>query len=996
MRRELVNRKNNERQYSFAKKRGLPNRAKIVTSASVIALIAAGAVTPALGQTDESVDPVLLEEVLVTGQRASIQSAQAIKRQSEVMVDSVTAVDIGALPDRSVSEALQRIPGVQIQRTNENRDPARLAAEGGAVFVRGLSWVRTELNGRDIFSATSGRSLGFEDVSADLMAGVDVYKSPAADMIEGGIGGTVNLRTRLPFDSDEMVLAGAVDYNYAELYEEGFPSANALFSNRWDTGIGEIGFLASVSVAEIGNRTDSIQTGRYIAYDASGAPSSESGQPAQNYLPAGLGFRRIDWEQERNAFATAVQWAPNEQFTLTMQALLTEANPVDVERTVGINPPWQGNITPGSGTYSYDNEGFLTGGTINDAAVGYNTRYGSRESETNDYSLNFEYMPNDNWTITGDIQRVVSTAEVLSMTAFTQLGSSEGPTPHSGVDADFQLGSDPSISVSDPARQQDKGEYWWAAAMDHIEDNEADSLATRLDVDYSFDDGFVDSISAGVRLSDRDTLTRQSGWNWAFLSNQFWGGANSPDHIAYLDEYAVDQTELYTFDNFFRGDIDTPAVGWFPKESLLSDNQNAYSHLQQTQLSGWGWTPLEAPEAYDLNPRGDNISAGINQQDEKTTASYVMIRFGDDEILGVPFDGNLGVRVVETETTARGRSGAGGVGDSCGTSNSEACTGAQAFVDDYNAQLGDYADYTNSYSNVLPSLNLRFMLTDELQMRFGASRSIVRPSFSQIRPSTTLSFDFTDDQFDPNTTTEGSGTAGSPDLKPTKADQLDASVEYYFTDSSSVTLSAFYKKLTDYVTVATETETLTYGGQTYDFEITRNINAAEGTLKGFEFAYQQFFDTLPSPFDGLGIQTNFTYIDNEGGANTPVNVFEAPQVEGASSPNLPVEGMSKTSYNFALMYEKYDVSARLAYNWRERYLLTTSAANINRPVWFNDYGQLDGSVFYTINDHVKLGLQVTNLLAERTTLDVGDTEIAGDYSWTEGDRRVAFVVRAQF
>lgn len=976
-------------------KKQLPMYIKMASSLSLVVGAMSMAI-PAFAQ-EKSADEQT-EEVIVTGQRASIESAQMIKRDSEVVVDSVTAVDIGALPDRSVSEALQRIPGVQLQRTNENRDPARLAAEGGAVFVRGLSWVRTELNGRDIFSAASGRSLGFEDVSADLMAGVDVYKSPAANMVEGGIGGTVNLRTRLPFDSSERIIAGSVDYNYAELYEEGFPSFNGLYSDRWDTGIGEIGFLISASVAEIGNRTDSIQTGRYEAYDENGARSSTTGLPAENYLPTGLGFRRIDWEQERNAYTTALQWAPNEEFTLTLQAILTEANSEDVERAAGINAAWGGDITPGSGDYAYGDDGYLFSGVVRDAAYSLNTRYGDRDTSTNDYSVNFKYEPDEHWTFTGDLQYVESEADVLSMTAFTQLGTPAGGANSSGVDAYFDFGGVPSLMISNPEHLAAKSEYWWAAAMDHIEDNEANSIAARLDAEYKFDDdSFVRSMVVGFRTSDRDTTTRQSGWNWGLLSNQFWGPATGPNQIAYLDGYAQDQTEHYDFDNFFRGNLDVPGTGWFPTKGLMKDTQNAYGQLKATQLAGWGWTPLEAPEAYDLDPRSDNVSAGINEQNETTNAMYAMIRFGDDtnELLGVPFDGNVGVRVVQTDTTALGRSGAGGIGDGCAGSSSADCVGARAFVDDFNAQYGDYTNYSNSYSNVLPSLNVRFLVTDDVQLRFGASRAMVRPSFSQTRPYANLSFDFEGAAFD-NENYAGTGTAGAPYLKPTIADQVDASVEYYFSDSNSVTMSLFYKKLTDYITATTAIDTYTYGGQTYDFEVTQQINGSDGKLKGFEIAYQQFFDMLPEPFDGLGIQTNFTYIDNEGGANTAVNIFDTAQVDGAESPALPVEGMSKTSYNFALMYEKYDISARLAYNWRERYLLTASAANINRPVWFDDYGQLDGSVFYNLTDNVKIGLQVTNLLAERTTLEVGDTQSTGDYSWTEGDRRAAFVVRAQF
>ncbi len=994
----------------FLKKK-LPLHIKLASGLSLLG--AMGVAAPSMAQ---DIADNRVEEVLVSGQRQSIQSAQTIKRDAEVVVDSITAVDIGALPDRSVSEALQRVPGVQLQRTNENRDPARLASEGGAVFIRGLSWVRTELNGRDIYSASNGRSLGFEDVSADLMAGLDVYKSPSAELVEGGVGGTVNLRTRLPFDQNERLIAGSLDYNYADLYDEGFTSSNALFSDRWETGAGEFGVLLSASLAEIGNRTDSIQTGRY-------EPNTANGDDV--YLPTGIGFRRVDWEQERNAFAGALQWAPNDEFTLTIQALRAEANPVDVERAVGINEPFGNNLSPGGGSYVYNDEGFAESGTINNAAISYNTRFGERESATGDHSISFKYTPGDSWAFSGDLQYVESRADITSMTAFSQmrsvvLGEDGNPVPvldgngntipdvngdpipalnpHSGVNAQFDLTGTPSIVVTNPAKQALQSEYYWAAAMDHIEDNNAESIAGRLDAEYTFESSdFMRSIRFGVRATDKDTITRQSGWNWSLLSQQFWGGA-TPPQPAFLDQYATDQSELYPFDDFFRGDIAAPAVGWFPTESLVSNRERAYTYLADTQKAGWGWAPLQAPGAYDLNPQGDNVSAGINEQNEKTEAIYAMLRFGDDagEILNIPFDGNIGVRVVRTKTTAIGRSGAGGVGDGCAVSTSEDCVGATEFVTAFNAQFGDYATYTNDYTNVLPSLNIRFMLNDDLQLRLGASRAMVRPSFSQTRPYTNLSFSFVADEFDPNMSTEGDGVAGSPDLNPTIADQLDASIEWYFADTGSLTFAAFYKDIKDYIQLETRIDNFTYGDRSYDFEVTRQVNSSEGKLQGFELAYQQFFDTLPGPLSGLGIQANYTYIDNSGGANTAINIYDPEQQAGASNDALPIEGMSKTSYNLALMYEKYDVSARLAYNWRERYLLTTSAANINRPVWSDDYGQLDGSVFYTVNDNLKVGVQATNLLNSQTHLEVGDTRLTGDYSWTDTDRRIAFVVRGQF
>lgn len=980
---------NNNR--AFASKK-LPHYIRLASGISLMAVGAlAQAQEEAAGEQSEY-DAALLEELVVTGQRASIRSAQDIKQDAEQVVDAISAVDIGALPDRSISEALQRLPGVQLQRTNEARDPARLAAEGGGVFVRGLSWVRTELNGRDIFSASGGRSLSFEDISADLLSGIDVYKSPTADQVEGGLGGTVNLRTRLPLEQNERLLAFSADYNYADLYDEGFTSGSGLYSDRWTVGKGEIGVLFSASLAEIGNRTDAIQSGRFEPQQL------DDGSTA--YLPTGLGFRRVDWEQERNAYNGAFQWAPNDELTFTAQAFYSEANPEDVERAVGINGPFGSNLNPGNGDYQYDSNGVLESGTLHDSTLNYNTRYGKRESSVGDYSLKFEYTPSERWAFSGDLQYVESEAEVLSMTAFTGILADEnGSYPETTFDFG---GSDPSLSVSDQARLSQADQYWWAAAMDHLEENEADSLAGRLDAEYTFeDDSFLRSFRFGARATDKDTITRQTGYNWSLLSNQYWLN-NSAENTAFLDESAVGQSELFTYDDFMRGDADVPTVGWFPTPGLVSSNTGAYEHFESMVANNgqfWGWAPLITPDAYDLDPRGDNVSAGINEQNEKTQAVYASLRFGDDsgEILGLPFDGNFGVRVVETETTAYGRSVAGGISESCDTSSSTDCAGAQAFVDAYLAELGDYKSFTNSYTDVLPSLNLRLMLQDDLQLRFGLSRGMVRPSFSQTRPYTSLSFDFEDDQFNPNTSTHGTATGGAPNLKPTVADQFDSSIEWYFNESGSLTFAAFYKDIQDYIALVTSTEEFTYGGETYEFETTRQTNAASGKLKGFEVAYQQFYDMLPSPFDGLGLQANFTYIDNEGGVNTALNPFQPADQQGATNETLPIEGMSKTSYNLALMYEKYDVSARLAYNWRERYLLTSSAANIERPVFFDDFGQLDGSLFYNATDNLKFGLQVTNILNSRTELDVlADGGQDAQYSWTDTDRRIAFVTRYSF
>src|SRR5690606_31337316 len=176
---------------------------------SAIALaVAALCSAPLHAQQAEPAEPAqdeatTLDAVVVSGIRGSVYRAQDIKREADTFVDSVTALDIGALPDRSVTETLSRIPGVTIDRFLSVGDPEHVSAEGGGVPVRGLTQVRSELNGRDSFSASGGRALSFQDVPSELMAGVDVYKNQTAEMIEGGLGGTVDLRTFMPLDFEE-------------------------------------------------------------------------------------------------------------------------------------------------------------------------------------------------------------------------------------------------------------------------------------------------------------------------------------------------------------------------------------------------------------------------------------------------------------------------------------------------------------------------------------------------------------------------------------------------------------------------------------------------------------------------------------------------------------------------------------------------------------------------------------------------------------------------
>lgn len=438
-----------------------------------------------------------------------------------------------------------------------------------------------------------------------------------------------------------------------------------------------------------------------------------------------------------------------------------------------------------------------------------------------------------------------------------------------------------------------------------------------------------------------------------------------------------------------------PGVAWFPTASLIDQGTaHAYDILRHTQSSGWGWAPLSDDyESYRLG--GGN--GGITELTEETQAAFVYGRFGGENLFGRSFDGNIGVRVVQTTTNTNTITTLPVLNGTCPPPLFPAadCTAFNQAVAFSTGGSLDGADVEHSYTDVLPSFNLRMFLADNLQARFAVSRAMVRPEMYQLQPFTNLSINFETDGYTLDDVAPFTGNAGNPALDPIRATNYDISLEWYFAPTGSLTFAVFHKDITDYIFSGTETQTFTNGGVSYDFDLTRYINGDEGTVDGFELAYQQFYDFLPGWLGGIGVQGNFTYIDSSGGRNASQNILD-PLQNSASADPLPLEGMSRTSYNAALLYERFGISARLAYNWREEYLLTTSAANVNAPVWASDFGQLDGSIFYSITDDLKIGIQSTNILNERTVLKVGNEARKPAYNWVDTDRRVAIVLRAAF
>lgn len=1024
------------------------NRGKLWLSASVLAIMAA---SPALAQQQ-------LETVTVTGIRASLQSAQAIKQNADQVVDSISAVDIGALPDRNVSEALQRIPGVTLTRNDAGNNLVQMGSINTSVMIRGLSWVKSLVNGHDEFTAINGRSLNFADVSADLLSGVDVYKSPTAKMIEGGVGGVVDLKTRKPFDQDGQMIAFSGDLTYGNLSDRLVPSVNGLYSNRWNTGIGEIGVLGSVDWQDQRTRTTGIRLGTYdcwtmssmdrksltdTGYDTCMAQSVNA-TTGRLMGPKGWDYRQLDYHQQRLAADLVLQWRPSDKLEFTLSGLNSLANHVNYEHYVSVNIS---NDQFKAGKFDSAGNWYSSESTLNDfdSATGYG------HNRSSDFSFNAKYNPTDSLEITADVQFVESDSTQTGMTLYTT--AKDKPTYTIDIS-----GGEPKITYTSPSTMAKRSNYYWSAAMDHLEYDSAHAFNARLDASYKLPGaglfGILKSVDAGFRTEQKLSVTRQAGYNWGALT-QTWQG----DGLAYLDgsigckagsncSFAAadgvtytsatgtmakvnEQAEYFNYASILGNSM--PSL-WLPKTSFARMNTlEAYKLLSSVELAANGneqnwqrWIPFAAVagctgadvtclNAYQ-NAKGSNSSGNRSSTTkEQTYAGYAQFNYSTDSFLGydVPIDGNIGVRIIRTEDQVGG-------GLLVMPYLNRTCTVGE--VPNDNKTVTSCADYntavqflggtsgqgatiarpavSNGYTDITPSFNLIAHLNDKLQTRLAYSQTIVRPAFSDMNSSASLAFNF----YDANTYQKGlwnadpSGSGGNPALKPMKATNYDASIEWYFAPTGSLTFSVFHKDLRDYFHSATVKETIVHptSGQSMVFNYTTTVNGKKGKIEGFELGYQQFYDQLPGIFGGLGVEANYTKIYNSGGVNGAGDISNTSSTAFAQSSKLPIEGMSNDTYNLALLYSKYDIDARFAWNWRSKYLSSTSDADSKQPAWVENYGQLDGSVLYSFWEHYKVGVQVTNITGAKYYADNGTADYHPQRNWVDADRRFSLVFRSLF
>ncbi len=1092
--------------------------------------------------------------LVVTTRRKALQSAIEIKKNSDTIVDSVVADEAGKLPDNSITEVLQRVSGVTISRFNAtNGGSSAFQIEGTGVAVRGLPFNSSTLNGQQLFSANGASAISWNEVTPELMAGVDVYKASRADLIEGGTS-QINLRTHLPFDFKTPQLNLTAGVSYGTQVKEASPRISAMFSKRFDTNIGEFGVLWDLAYSSLHQQSSNLQVGAMFGEWATDSVRDDH----MAFVPSSFNWNNNISQRERYGAYQAVQWKPTDNLTLTNTVFYSEYHDNGWSQSggVGSSPTASSAVMPKVGTpVDYDangafRKGSLTVGstgnsvdwqntTASDSFVAANgwfpTHYridcggvfgspasslqwdwsadggidpnnppanwnGKRlvqcgpagtfnpsggasashsKSSTLDITQRFVWTPGDRLAVRGSVQYVSSRMTGENM--FVGLAQTSPLVTSMDVDLAGEL---PMLSGLSTDGLLDKSKAYLSSFGYHKPNNKGTMAAAHFDVQYHVsDDGFLRSISFGGRSATRSEKDDNVGTYWAPLS-QSWLADPWPAHpndptygagnIQYLTNANVPSSdyEIATFPNFFGGATPVPAQLLVPSQSLM-------------QSYDWYYL-LKTYNGQIANGTADEywtryIDQGLNKTDSRiaTNAVYVQAKFAHNGFGFIPaFSGNIGVRAFTETLTASGllstpnaQSLALTLQDSIDYYNAQQVLEADpnaspvfptlySFVQGYSTQTRHY-----KYHRVLPSFNIKFDVTDKFIIRAAASTASAPPNLNDIRAGGSISARSVSagNPQAPGILTGVSVNGGGADLKPTMINSQDITFEYYPSSSSFFYVDLFAKQIDDLpVFHSFIANNLPIPAKAYANGDTPPVDAGDpdpgvattldlpwlylqnktsdqkAYIQGFEIGGRKFFDQLPGWFRGFGIDGNLTYIDSRNPAQQANSVLTPPPANGSlpglnpdgtvpqTYPDLPYAGLSKWAYNIQLLYSRGKVNFRLAYNWRDKALLSTNVNPLSYatsggnpyilntsptvfdaahsypvynmvPAYMEEAGYLDLGFDYSVNSKVSVSFNANNLLNTKSkTVQEPVPGVFAPYDHNVSDQRYELTVRARF
>ncbi len=844
-----------------------------------------------------------LAGVVVKGIRAAQQNSLNIKRRSNEFLDAITAEDAGKLPDKNIAEALQRVPGIAIQR---NR------GEGDFISIRGLGpqFVEGTINGRTLVSATeslnstisggqqssTGRETNYDILPSELIESIEVFKTGAAEQTEGGIGGVVNIKTAKPLTLGNKYAFSVRgnEYTFNNKVSGDFSGIGS-----WVNQDKTFGGLLNVNYSNRRIREDIAESFGYGPEGLFGAKNTfdTNGGGKANvtnvYFPFSSNLESFNEERKRFTVNGALQWAPSANTNISLDLLYSCRNLFHATtQLIFLTQPLGSYI----GTPATNPDGSVVWPGLkvssSNTATNYSIKsldvspvYDEQKSTDNVYNtgLNITHKTSDGWKFNFD----AAYARADGAFGFQRIVFEK-----SAASLPIDVNITPNYIVATPQSPDALSAANLVTRNTQITNrtNHDREYSIKTDAEKTVNSSFISSLKFGFRYSNREKDISESD-----------GGV---DRNAAKNPVVLNATNVPNapgVSNFLGGGFPLN----YSNVSFPTNINQIYNQLIQAG----------AVKTDTYNP---NQSFNVNEQ---TFGGYFQANL-KGTLGDVPFTGNVGVRLVNTKSDVTSfiqsftiTQGAGGVGipnPTGGITN---------------------VSTNSSYTSFLPSLNLKFQASDNAFFRVAFSKSLTRPLFSDLGG---LSVNFT--QLFVN-------KYGNSALKPYESSNYDAGFEWYTPGGGIISTNFFYKNLASFITNVT-TNNVTFLGVQYR-SFSQPENQAGGSILGNEITFQQPFKFLPGFLSGFGVIANFTFSDGKLNLNN-------------GQPSA-FPGVSRNSLNSALYYDNGGkFQARLAYTYRGKYLVLPSDV-FAQEIWHNSYGQLDGSVNYEIKKGFNIFADVTNL-----------------------------------
>ncbi|MET6757275.1 TonB-dependent receptor [Pseudoalteromonas sp. NCIMB_1079] len=844
---------------------------------------------------DETEDKMKDVEVIeVKGFGAALGKALREKRFSDSVVEIISSDDLGVLPDVSITDSLVRLPGIAASRDRGNA--SRISIRGMGPRLNNAT-----MNNREIVSAEPSRDVRFEQFPAELIDSVEVYKSPTASLAEGGISGLVNMNFVSPLSKDQKVFTVSGNLMKNTLADD-LPNNDGVgekFSISYVDPISDtFGIALGLTYQDQPSLERGVESWNYNNGDTRG---DLNGNGIPEHAPFGVMAKSKQGNNERIGGLAIVEWMPTDSLTVKGDLFYSQFDIKERDDQMGPGDlgNWDDADAPegGWGAEAYNNgsykiiphadgtEQLVAGSQLVGLDVSNPTWFQTNEMLST--GLNIEHI-GDTWTITADVGYSKASIESVWVNIKPTYvgGDYELGFDVEGKDAAEIIVKNGDISSPENYSLGSVSDVWTETSPGNWEITSQEYTPSEMTGD---DDKVLTDEMYNVNLDfERDLY-------WGVIEKVKFGGrltdrTKENDQINDWFRYAKQDHGLTDYGMSYEigGDYNVPAI---------------YSFKDWDQVANVAFGGSTNP-----GDRSDKNQLASWELNEKNTAAYVMFNISGD-VGDTTFTGNFGLRYAKTEVESIGYEQNAG---------------------------GDIVPLTvdHDYDVVLPSLNMVFNITNESQIRLGIARTMSRPPLLEMR--TGYSFD--------DTTQPPSASGGNPLLDPYLANQIDLGYEYFWGESSAATINLFIKDLDSHIGLSEEM--IEVDGQSYT--MTRSINGDGGVIQGFELLYQQSFDMLPAPFDGLGLFANYSYTDSD------VEEFKP-----TSNP-YNLGGLSKDIASLTLWYDKDGFDARVSYNYRSEFTginsWDPSKVNLNA-----EETTVDASIGYQVTENFKLTLQAQNL-----------------------------------